>query len=370
MKIRCSVPGKAILMGEHAAVYGCPALVTAIDRRLRVELSSITPSDGEAGLRLVLPQLSIDDHRPWQSFVDYAEDRRRAWKAWSERPTEVAFQAVLGQDPAHLVRVAVGETLSRLGEIPDGGARLDVHSEIPLGSGFGSSAAAAVGIVTALLHWLGRSADSQLVQELALETERRQHGSPSGVDTATVFHGGVLWVEKEAAGLRIEPVDVRRPDLFDRFRVFHSGTPNEATGEVVAAVRELRERSPEAFDRELSSASRQTSELRALLERKPSDTDFVRIGETIRRFGGWLESIGVVPPGVKEAVRAVEAEGGAAKISGAGALTDPGAGSILVYHPQPDGLLSQRLRALPQLRSLRSLDLRFGASGVEVEQLD
>ena len=36
-KLKFSAPGKLIISGEHAVVYGYPALVTAIDRRLSIE---------------------------------------------------------------------------------------------------------------------------------------------------------------------------------------------------------------------------------------------------------------------------------------------------------------------------------------------
>lgn len=32
--VRVSAPGKCILIGEHAVVYGEPAIISAIDRRI------------------------------------------------------------------------------------------------------------------------------------------------------------------------------------------------------------------------------------------------------------------------------------------------------------------------------------------------
>ncbi|HEY6552480.1 MAG TPA: galactokinase family protein, partial [Vicinamibacteria bacterium] len=61
-----SAPGKLILMGEHAVVYGRPALVAAIDLRLRVSLSPADP------VILDLPGLGHLEHLSWREVRAYA----------------------------------------------------------------------------------------------------------------------------------------------------------------------------------------------------------------------------------------------------------------------------------------------------------
>ncbi len=351
-------------MGEHAAVYGRPAVVAAIDRRMHLELevSAATQGGPEPCLSLSLPQVDVQDTWSWHRLATYAQDRRLAWQKWSEDPQSFPFPTVLGSDPAHLIRVAVGETLLHLGKLPARDARLHMHSEIPLGSGFGSSAAASVVVVRALLELLGADADDDLVGRLALQAERRQHGAPSGIDTTTVIHGGALWVEKRQGRLQMEPIKIKESGLIDRFRIFHSGAPGQSTGEVVAAVRALRDEDPAAFDHALDQASGLTGEFRGLLQTSDQPAE-ARALALIQGFGAWLEGIGVVPTSVTEVVRAVESIGGAAKISGAGALSGPGAGSLLIFHPQPE-----KLDNLPVLQHLERLDLKLGAPGLRIER--
>jgi mevalonate kinase len=394
--VTVSTPGKLILMGEHAVVYGRPALVAAIDLRLRARFSSPAsqppgpPDDLE--VEIDLPGLGHRVATSWSEVLAYAGAAREGWAAYAARPDPAGFRELRGEDPAHVVKVALGEAAAALGDDPAGAPRLRLRldSELPIGAGFGSSAAAAVAIVAGYAAWRGAltglagatataagALDLAAIERLALEVERRQHGLPSGVDTATSLHGGLLWAWRrpapaaEAAGAAATdetaagataagaaPTDATATDraaaagataaagplvcehlaltspLLGRLRVYHTGTPPEPTGAVVAAVRTRRDREPAVFERLFERMEEATRALRSELalaaERPP------RVIELIREHQACLEALGVVPEPVRALVRQVEAAGGAAKVSGAGSLAGPGAGSLLVYHPHPE----------------------------------
>lgn len=357
-------------MGEHAAVYGRPALVAAVDRR---STATITDTDGTPGeVHLDLPGLGVRRTTTWRDAVARAEEARRAWERF-DATDGATFDDLRPVDRSTFVDVAVGEALR--GRLPAGGTadrpavRLRVTSELPIGSGFGSSASVAVAVVRAVHGHFGFEADADELHAVSLEVERRQHGRPSGVDNATVIHGGVVWVERrvdrgEGGRLRIDPLEVAADGspILRRLRVFHTGEPAEPTGEVVAAVRRLRARDPEAFDVRLDAMEDATAEVRALL----AGGDPAAVVGPVRRFQAALEALGVVPTGVRHAVRAVETAGGAAKISGAGSLAGPGAGSLLVYHPERE-VIERIADAVPALASWERLDLRLGAAGARIE---
>lgn len=353
--VTITVPGKLILMGEHAAVYGRPALIAAVDLWMLVRVAS----RAEPGISIELPALDHTEVASWSSIHAYARRARERWKQYVDDGTTASFAAVRSDDPAHLVKVALGETARFLEEDEGPAFTLRIESEQPVGVGFGSSAAVAVGVVQAYLTLRGVSVGDAQLHQLALEVERRQHGMPSGIDPATVLRGGGLWAERDTSGhLQFESIDCRTP-LLDRIRVFDTGTPAESTGEVVAAVREVRDQDPERFNLLLDRMERATRRLRALVtcgDERPEDTV-----AAIREYEACLEELGAVPEAVHCRVRAIEERGGAAKISGAGALTGPGAGSLLVYHPQTDVDLRDALGGLPRHF------VRLGAEGAHRE---
>ena len=67
----------------------------------------------------------------------------------------------------------------------------------------------------------------------------------------------------------------------------------------------------------------------------------------------------MVPPAVRELIQHIEGRGGAAKISGAGALAGAGAGCVVIYHPHPSSLTAGGLIAPERL-----LALRLGGDGI------
>jgi mevalonate kinase len=348
-------PAKLILMGEHAVVYQRPALVAAIDLWLRV---TVTPRQKD-GVGLHLAEFDHRETTDWSSLCAYADRVRERWHCYVEDPTSEAFARMRGDDPAHLVKVALGEAENRL---PDAGTppmNVSVHTQQPVGAGFGSSAAVAVAVVKASLTAQDVTISDEVLHELVLDVERRQHGTPSGVDPATVRRGGLVWAEHVDDGLGYRSVTARSPVL-DTFRVLHTGTPGESTGTVVDAVRARRDDDPEAFRSRLDRMEAATRELRAVLARGETAPD--ETVQIVRRIEAELEALGVVPEPVQKIVRAVEAKGGAAKISGAGALSGAQAGPLLVYHPDRDVDLDD------ELGSLVEMNVNLGAEGVHIQR--
>jgi mevalonate kinase len=371
--VTVSTPGKLILMGEHAVVYGRPALVAAIDLRLRARFSVLprrprgdSPSSSPERVEIDLPGLGYRTTASWESVLRYTRAAREGWAAYAARPDLPGFLALRGDDPAHVVKVALGEAAAALGEDAGGppGLCLRLDSELPIGAGFGSSAAAAVAVIAGYAVWRGGAElDPEAIARLALEAERRQHGLPSGVDTATSLHGGLLWAQRQPPSqegqLLCEHLAAGSP-LLGRLRVYHTGTPPESTGAVVAAVRTRHDRDPDAherlFDRMAAATAALRSELGAATERPGEAIALIREHEAC------LETLGVVPEPVRLLVRQVEAAGGAAKVSGAGSLAGPGAGSLLVYHPHPEAAAGWEF-----LRPFAHHPVHLGAAGFRRE---
>ncbi|WP_394829102.1 mevalonate kinase [Pendulispora albinea] len=164
--------GKVILLGEHAVVYGYPALAAALERGVEV---SATRGDG----MLLLSGLGAPEVRKRLPALLPPEFRA------GEDALISAYQAILGSlgiDPRVL--------------------RHDfaVRSELPLGSGLGSSAALAVALARAISGALGLGASEPAIAAAAHAAESVFHGNPSGIDQAIAQHGG-FGVYRRATGL-------------------------------------------------------------------------------------------------------------------------------------------------------------------------
>jgi mevalonate kinase len=344
-------PAKLIVMGEHAVVYRRPALIATIDLWLRVHLE--TRSD--PGVRLRLHDLEYEETTEWAAIRSYAEAVRTRWEDYRASPDADSFAHLRSDDPAHLVKVALGEAARRWSDVDSTGIAVSVRSQQPIGAGFGSSAALASALVYGLatLHDLDRSYDA--LYPAVLDVERRQHGTPSGVDPAAMLRGGLLWAD--AASDDGSPTSIDPSSTFpETLQVYYTGSPNESTGTVVDAVRSRREDDSGAFDDTLDRMGAATHTVYEAFVRGDRSPSAFR--EAIRQFEGGLETLGVVPSPIQDLIRFIENKGGAAKISGAGALTGPAAGPLLVFHPDPHAPLWAHLQELSEL------NVRLGVDGV------
>ena len=381
--VRLSVPGKVILLGEHAAVYGRPAVVAAVDRRLDVE-ARLEPRTGGSEcsrVRLELPDIDALEEHSWPEVEEFANRARRRWRAF--QAGEESFRA--DRDRSALVRIAVGEALASLAPAASAGLRersleLRLRSAIPVGAGLGSSAAAAVGVVAAVRAVAGafRRAEPEagqkagatsevslagfgrdelaVIEAAALEVDRRQHGFPSGIDSGTVLRGGVLFVRREGEELRFDGLP-QRDWLRRGTLIVDSGTPGQTTGCVVTSVGRRYEADPDRVAEVLDRIAAAAEAFREALvaDRQPQAASAIAAGHR------GLVDLGVVPPAIAGRIARVEAAGGTAKISGAGALEGESAGALVCMLGRRDP------GTVEGLSDLARVDAPIGAEGLRFE---
>ena len=288
-----SAPGKVYLFGEHAVVYGEPAIPCAIERRATVDVTA--RSDGR--LRVDAGDLTLDGFT-----VEYGGD--------GAPDVDV---------PESLVEAATGyvdgavEQAREAADASEIGFDVDIESAIPLGAGLGSSAAVAVAGIDAATRELGVELSSEELAERAYRVEHDvQEGEASRADTFCSAMGGAVRVEGE---------DCRRFDAPALpFVIGYDGGAGD-TGALVAGVRELREEYDFAADTVSAIGDLVRQGERALAE---NDRD--ELGRLMDVNHGLLSALGVSARSLDAMVWAArEAGARGAKLTGAG-----GGGCVVV----------------------------------------
>jgi len=314
-----SAPGKVYIFGEHAVVYGEPAIPCAIERRATV---SVEARDDDH-VRVSATDLSLDGFT-----VEYAGST-------DDRP-DVDVPATLIDAAMGYVDAAV-EQARDAADAPDAGFDVTVESEIPLGAGLGSSAAVTVAGIDAATRELGRSLPPEELADRAYRAEATvQDGQASRADTFCSAVGGAV---------RVEGDDCRRIDAPDLPIVvgFDGGAGD--TGELVAGVRALKEQYDFADDT-LATIGDIVRTGERLLDPDPDDPEAVlpveeriaEVGQLMDFNHGLLESLGVSSRSLDSMVWAArEAGAHGAKLTGAG-----GGGCIAALDPTPETLTALR----------------------------
>lgn len=278
MKIIVSAPGKIHLMGEHAVVYGKPALLAAINKRLYVEI------------------------------------------------TEAKELEIETDDEKKLIEKAVEIVLARL-KMSHISAHIKVTSSIPSGRHAGSSAAVSVAAVGALLYFCKKIWNPNLINELAYEVEKFQHGTPSGGDNTVCTFGGFIWFRKELEFLKtIWQLPFKPSEKLAPFVLVDTGRPKENTGEMVGMVREFMDNYKDHGRMLLDQNEQATKDVTVAIK----TGDEMLLIDAMRRGEKTLEGLGVVSDKVLQLIQKVEEAHGTAKILGGGGKKEA-AGLVLVY---------------------------------------
>ena len=302
--IRVSAPGKIHQLGEHTVVYGKPAILATVDLKVNVILSEAKD--------LSLASLSRRSGR-MRDISDKLRDSS------SMTPQNDNLRKII--EP-------IVKKHFKIKSIPP--YQLTITSQLPIGSGLGSSAAVSAAYIAALLTFLKVGWDKSLINDLTYEAEKVFHGNPSGGDNSTVVFGGLIWFRKESPDLKIiQQVPFTIPiKLSKNFVLINTGKPEETTKQMVELVSSKYKVKSKKFKEIFDNQEQLVKELLPAIQNGDENQliSIIRAGEKN------LESIGVVSPFVKAIIRKIEQAGGAAKICGAGGKTKA-TGILLCYHP-------------------------------------
>ncbi|MBP9690911.1 mevalonate kinase [Candidatus Woesebacteria bacterium] len=329
-KIVVSVPGKIHLLGEHAVVYGKPAILTSINKRCTV---TITPRK-DTKIIITSKELDLSLTTSEDTILKNADDAHECWSQFVQN-NDIALLKSITDHPLAYPSIAVGITCKYLKKRLPSGFSLDIQSDIPVGAGLGSSAALAVAIVAAVMRFLGEEPHKNIVNDIAYIVEQKMHGTPSGGDNAAVCYGGLIWFRKESPDFKIiQPLPFTLPtSLAENFILINTGKPTETTGELVSHVRSIHREKPEIIQKFLNEQEELTRQLIPVMKQNQVEA----LTSIIKQGQANLENIGVVSDFAKEIIRIIKHTGGAAKICGAGGVKKA-AGIILAYHKSADNI--------------------------------
>jgi mevalonate kinase len=273
---REQAPGKVILFGEHAVVYGRPAIAVPV-RELQTTVEVTDFPDGRLGdVFLESPAIGLE--------------------AWLTELPE--------NDPvARITRMALQRLPHR-----ERSLRIRIDSDIPIASGLGSGAAVSVALARALSRHLGLVFPARVLSELAFEVEKLHHGTPSGIDNTVISH------EKPVYFVRGQPPEtliVREP--FDLV-IGDTGIP-APTAEAVGSVRKRWIEDRRGMERLFDSVGDVARRARAAVEGGPPSS----LGALMDENQSLLEAMGVSSDEIDRLLASARQAGAlGAKLSGGG----------------------------------------------------
>ena len=274
MSYKASAPGKVILFGEHAVVYGQPALAVPVTQlHADVEVSD-SPHPG----------------------------------IWIEAP-DIDLHAELNTLPSdHPLAAVIHNLFFALQIDPFPSLNVRIDSTIPVASGLGSGAAVSVALIRALSTYTGIPLSDERVNDLAFEIEKLHHGTPSGIDNTVITYARPVYFVK---GRPLETFKGGEP-----FFIIIGDTGVAApTKEAVGDVRILWMEDKVKWEKIFSKIGGLANQARITIEKGKTK----ELGELMDQNHALLQKMMVSSPELDKLVRAARNAGAlGAKLSGGG----------------------------------------------------
>jgi len=281
--IRAFSPSKIILFGEHAVVYGYPAIAMALNLGTRVTLKE----------------------SPERSMKILSENYNIEWNVFNEEPPPI-FKPF-----KRIIDVIAKKFPKKVNALK--GIEIHISTQAPAASGLGTSASTAVAFTAAVLKYLGISLSANLINEIAYEAEKVSHGRPSGIDNYIATYGGVIKFTRNEEGPRIERLNVENelPLL-----LVYTGVERK-TKEAVEYVAELRKKLPSFIDGIFDIIGEISERVWNMFKNRNMDLEM--LGNLMNINQGLLSAIGVSSEEIEKVVFALRKAGAiGAKLTGAG----------------------------------------------------
>lgn len=294
---KSSAPGKIILFGEHAVVYGRPALaipVTQVHADVEI-LDSSRP-----GIWIDAPDVNL--HAELNTLL-------------SDHPIASVIHNFL--------------FLSRVSPFPN--LQIRISSTIPVASGLGSGAAVTVALTRALASHFNFPMTDENINAFAYEIEKLHHGTPSGIDNTVVTYAKPVYFIK---GQPIETFIVGKP-----FTILIGDTGISApTKESVGDVRKLWEADKPKWENVFDEVGSIAKKAREIIE----SGKWEDLGNLMNQNHKLLQEMTVSSPELDKLV-SVACEAGAlgAKMSGGGR----GGNMIALVEEQNAAIIADALKS-------------------------